>query len=639
LFFGTTLGLGAGVIVFAASRTLETPWHALAIAAAAVLVTELVQVAGDDQSLDPLDAQPFSFASPIHLSVIVLLGTWPAVVLAALGVVIVDFFREAPRRAIAFNASAFALAAAAGGAAFQLAGGTSGSIALPGDLPAFAALAAAYLLVNLTLVNGIAALHAGGPILSELRDVLRTDPVSRAAEAALGLLLAVCVLNEPWALVTCVPLVLVVHRAYERLATLRRETARALETFANIVDERDPSTQRHSARVAQRVEELARGIGLPAARVEQLRWAGRLHDLGKIAVDAHVLNKRGRLDPDELASMHRHPRLSARLLRRFRFAAPEARAVEYHHERFDGEGYYGVEGERVPLAAHMLVIADSFDAMTSDRSYRAGLPRAVALEEIERHAGTQFHPGLARAFVAVQRGEDPRRILSEDEARELRQLRRIERPRMSPLGLVGGGMTPGAFAAVAGAALAFALAAFGPPSLVVPALAASFVGVVIAYVEQRRAVRLSRDVGTVTAAATSVPEAFSALAGSLAGRGAEWVGLARLGEDDLAAAIERQWCVAGAAAPAADALTSWLVRDADERETITAEGFELGRQGWLVALPLSGADRTTQFLIVAFAGKRRTWLELGLRAAQAQLVDALGSAPAGPRPARLAVVS
>src|SRR2546428_2478809 len=166
----------------------------------------------------------------------------------------------------------------------------------------------------------------------------------------------------------------------------------------------------------------------PSPGAARLRWAGRLHDLGKIAVDAGVLRKPERLNQEEWAAMRRHPRLSARLLRRFRFASEEARAVEYHHERFDGGGYYGIERQEVPLAAHFIVVADSYDAMTTDRPYRSRLSREHALAQIEENAGTQFHPGVARAFVALQRGRDPVEALAAAELAELRALSLRRRP-------------------------------------------------------------------------------------------------------------------------------------------------------------------------------------------------------------------
>ena len=104
--------------------------------------------------------------------------------------------------------------------------------------------------------------------------------------------------------------------------------------------------------------------------------------------------------------MRRHPRLSARLLQRFEFVSAQARAVELHHERMDGAGYYGVGGDDLPLASHFLIVADSFDAMTTDRPYRAGLSHEAALTEIERNAGTQFHPTVA---TSLRRGAAWRR--------------------------------------------------------------------------------------------------------------------------------------------------------------------------------------------------------------------------------------
>src|SRR5207253_3784795 len=129
---------------------------------------------------------------------------------------------------------------------------------------------------------------------------------------------------------------------------VQRAPLRALETFANIVDERDPSTYRHSLRVAGYVDQLARALRLPFSDIDRLRWAGRLHDLGKVAVDSSVLRKPDRLDRQEWAAMRRHPRLSARLLQRFEFVATQARAVELLPESVVGTGYIGIPDDKHP---------------------------------------------------------------------------------------------------------------------------------------------------------------------------------------------------------------------------------------------------------------------------------------------------
>ena len=196
-------------------------------------------------------------------------------------------------------------------------------------------------------------------------EVLQPDFAAAAAEVGLGAILALFALGHPWNVIAVVPVALAVNQAHARVRRSRQETLHALETFANIVDERDPSTYRHSIRVAGYVDSLARALGLPYSDIDRLRWAARLHDLGKVAVDAAVLSKPGKLRPHEWSTVWRAPRLSARLLRRFEVSAAEARAVEYHRERYDGRGYYGIPAADQPLAAQFLVVADSFDAMTT----------------------------------------------------------------------------------------------------------------------------------------------------------------------------------------------------------------------------------------------------------------------------------
>jgi hypothetical protein len=137
-------------------------------------------------------------------------------------------------------------------------------------------------------------------------------------------------------------------------------------------------------------------------------------------VDAAVLSKPGKLSPAEWGTVWRAPRLSARLLQRFRFAAQQAQAVEYHRERYNGTGYYQVSEEDIPLAAHFLILADAFDAMTTDKPFRKRLSREDALNEIESGSGTQFHPVIARAFVAVQRGQDPTSVVRAEELSAIR---------------------------------------------------------------------------------------------------------------------------------------------------------------------------------------------------------------------------
>lgn len=173
-----------------------------------------------------------------------------------------------------------------------------------------------------------------------------------------------------------------------------------LTTFSTALEARDPHLRGHSARVTLLAEGLARALGWRGRRLEALRLGGSLHDVGKIAVPADVLRKAGALTEDELAQVRRHPVTGANMIQDFadfQFALPY---VLHHHERWDGRGYpHRLRGERIPLEARLLSVADAFDAMVSTRSYRPALTVEQALAELERCAGSQFDPGLAELFV------------------------------------------------------------------------------------------------------------------------------------------------------------------------------------------------------------------------------------------------
>jgi HD-GYP domain-containing protein (c-di-GMP phosphodiesterase class II) len=616
-----TVALGAAVLL-AAVLQLDTSRPAtLALLCLAVLLTELLQVSGEDETLDPSDAQTFSFSSGVHIATVLLVGPWAAALVAAFGVVVVDSLRGSPRIKILFNASVFAIASCAGGLAFDVGGGERGSLSLPGDLTALAALVTTYAVLNRLLVACVVSFFAASPLWPQIAGSAGAEAFAAAAEAGLGITLAVVADAAPWAAVALVPLAVAVYQSRARLAQLRRETARALETFANIVDERDPYTYDHSSRVAEHVRRLAAGLGLPPVTVARLRWAGRLHDLGKVAVDAAVLRKPGALDEGEWAAVRRHPRLSARLLRRFRFAAGEARAVEFHHERVDGKGYYGLASDAIPLASHFLIVADSYDAMTTDRPYRRGLAPEEALQEIEAGIGTQFHPAVAKAFVALQRGRDPAVALSPAELATLRRLstgvgqvrgRMLGYRRLGVEALILGGL----MAALAAAALDYA---FSLPFLLVSAC-----GVAARLRQLRNARRFAASItGTLAELPTRQP-LFHAVVEAI-GQFAplRWGGLVSWNESELAGRTELCW-PDRETGPSEAALTSWLIREAEAREDVIAvEGVDLGREGVHVAVPLRQEGVVLGFLVLAFQDGFPRHVELALRACLDEVTPAL----------------
>jgi HD-GYP domain-containing protein (c-di-GMP phosphodiesterase class II) len=585
----------------------------LALFLAAAILVGLFEDTDRERLRGPVHPDRFRIASAVQIAAVVMLGPWWAVLVAAVGTVAAGLFHGVGLRRICFDGLAYAGAACIAGLVFEVAGGDVGSLQLLDDLAPFVALALAYLTVRALLLDVVRARESFDPRL-----------VSSAGEAGFGAAIALLAVGHPWNVVVLVPLAVALHHSQARLRSLQRETLRALETFANIVDERDPSTYRHSLRVAGYVDGLARALRLPFSDIDRLRWAGRLHDLGKVAVDASVLRKPGGLDGAEWAAMRRHPRLSARLLQRFEFVAAQARAVELHHERADGHGYYGVGGGDLPLASHFLIVADSFDAMTTDRPYRKGLSREAALTEIERNAGTQFHPAVAKAFVAVQRGLDPATALTPT---ELQELRRASAPYR--LRLVGAGELKERpeLLALGGVVLGLAGLGFGQGWLAVLGAALTFLGVGLRAVVQVRAGRVAAALQRALGAHDERSDVFHEVVAAMSGAWHHaWAGLVSWDEDGLGGSVD---ATSGTGAPAPSALTGWLVREAESgHDAILAPGAELGVDGVAVALPLR-RDNSALVGFLAFVAPKLPprHVELALLESLDELGLALASRP------------
>jgi diguanylate cyclase (GGDEF)-like protein len=175
---------------------------------------------------------------------------------------------------------------------------------------------------------------------------------------------------------------------------------RAAENLVRVVDAKDEYTGAHSERVALLVEAIARKLDVDEEQVEQLKLAGRLHDLGKIAIPDRVLQKPGTLTSHEARQLAHHPELGASLLDGMDIRPVDA-WIRHHHEHWDGSGYpYGLEGEEIPFGSRVILVADAYDAMTTDRSYRDAAHPWDALLELRRQAGVQFDPSVVAALEA-----------------------------------------------------------------------------------------------------------------------------------------------------------------------------------------------------------------------------------------------
>ena len=194
----------------------------------------------------------------------------------------------------------------------------------------------------------------------------------------------------------------VFHENMCRFAEQRAMSLGTVRALANAIDAKDAYTRGHSERVALLAAQLATATGADAATVERYRISGLIHDVGKIGVPESVLCKAGKLSDDEFALIKRHPTIGVTILQDVPALTDVMAGVLHHHERYDGRGYpRGLRGTDIPLIARCLALADTFDAMSSNRSYRSALPRAQVLAEITKNAAAQFDPALAAAFVEL----------------------------------------------------------------------------------------------------------------------------------------------------------------------------------------------------------------------------------------------
>ena len=197
-------------------------------------------------------------------------------------------------------------------------------------------------------------------------------------------------------------------RLHEELKEVFLQT---IEGFAFAIDAKDPYTLGHSRRVTQYSGWIADRLGLDEKEVQKIRHAAILHDIGKIGLRLESLNKPGRLSQEEIESFRAHPETGKRILAPIRFLSDLVPVLYHHHERYDGGGYpQGKAGEEIPLGARILAVADSYDAMTSDRPYRNAMTVEQAIREIKMHSGSQFDPGIVNAFIAVLREKLPGQI-------------------------------------------------------------------------------------------------------------------------------------------------------------------------------------------------------------------------------------
>jgi HD-GYP domain-containing protein (c-di-GMP phosphodiesterase class II) len=230
--------------------------------------------------------------------------------------------------------------------------------------------------------------------------LIREGIAVEGVQYLLGVLGALVALQYPWALALLVPPIVFVYLAYKRAKELQDTTRYMLENIADTVDLRDPYTGGHSRRVTELCRGILEEMSLRGPEANLIITAARVHDIGKLAIPDRILHKEDQFDPEERAIMESHSVRGAEFLSRYPDFRRGAEIVRHHHEHWDGQGYpAGIAGAAIPIGARVIAAADAFDAMTSDRPYRKGMPAQRAARILREGRGTQWDPDVVDAFL------------------------------------------------------------------------------------------------------------------------------------------------------------------------------------------------------------------------------------------------
>ena len=369
---------------------------------------------------------------PFLASVAILGHPWPMLVSGVTAFIVDAFVRRKPTIRVWFNTAQYMLATGLGGLVYTSVGGSVSLDDFSFSLIAFLALVVTFFLVNHGSVAIAVSLSSRGVSVREAwgrisGNALVTDLF--ASTLAILLVFLYIKLQFLGLAIIVFPLFLA-RQLYQMNLQLQEELEEKLELMVKAMEARDPYTSGHSRRVAEYAMAIGRELKLSATELDEIKRAALLHDVGKIYEEfAPLLRKEGRLTPEERIVMRSHVVRSAQLVATAaRLRGSVEAIIRHHHENFDGSGYpEGIANYQIPMGARIIMVADTLDAMTTDRPYRKALTLATAIEELEKYSGRQFDPDLVRlvsrsasirALLGSERGArpqmppEPRRVRS-----------------------------------------------------------------------------------------------------------------------------------------------------------------------------------------------------------------------------------
>lgn len=392
--------IGLGVALVLAALTRQADWSTVLVLSALVVGSEALSTTLS-RSVSRGSDVGVSVTTPIVIASFLLLGPWGAALVGAASALEVSRLPLVKR---SFNGAQMSLAAFVAGYVYVAVGGQSPLTGFsPRDVLVPMLVAnIAFEMVNGLLVVGVISLVEKVSAARVWRGTMHSSAVPYFVYSVFGLLLAVVWASGvgPFAAVLVLAPLLVARWVFALFAAEQEAYESTIRSLIQAVETKDSYTRGHSERVARASMMIGRRINMREDRVQSLRYAGILHDVGKLGVPTRVLQKAGRLDDDEFAAIQLHPVRGREITYDLDFLGEAVDGIYHHHERLDGRGYpLGLAGDDIPEFARVIAVADAFDSMTTTRSYRGARSIEDAMVELERCAGTQFDPRMVQALT------------------------------------------------------------------------------------------------------------------------------------------------------------------------------------------------------------------------------------------------
>jgi len=380
---------------------ISTPSFVILSILMIIAETFLIQLPG-------IGAVSVSFA--LSFAAIIIGGPLTAALMTAIGVTLrrphvedrgyVHIFNSPPYKTI-YNASQSIICAGLSGMLYIYVQNNLAYLGLAGDTIALVSTVIVYVILNTSIMTLLIKFLKGGKILEIWGENFKGTFLNSAAIGLLGIIVAFAYSNYGIGSVVLffVPLLLARY-SFKLYVDMRKNYMETVKALINAVEAKDPYTSGHASRVGKYAVQIGKELGLSSLELDKMRNAALLHDIGKIGVDDRILNKNKSLTNLEYEVIKNHPSTGYEIIKDIEFLKGANEIVKHHHERWDGKGYPdGLKGEEISLPISILTIADSFDAMTTDRPYRKAFSFEKAIIEIQNNSGTQFNPNIVDEAV------------------------------------------------------------------------------------------------------------------------------------------------------------------------------------------------------------------------------------------------